>query len=143
MTVKLAAGLVVYRRVKDTIEYLLLQTSYGENHWSPPKGHLDEGEDFLEAAIRETEEESGLIENTDYIIADKDYKIEINYLVKGKPKTVVYWLAEVKDQFTKITLSDEHIDSKWLDIEKAIEFAKYETMISVLKQCDEYIKKNN
>lgn len=38
MTVKLAAGLVVYRRVKGTIEYLLLQTSYGENHWSPPKG---------------------------------------------------------------------------------------------------------
>lgn len=102
---------------------------------------MDEGEDFLDAAIRETEEESGLVENTDYTIADKNFKVEINYLVKDKPKTVVYWLAELKDQFTKINLSDEHIDLKWLELAEAIDYAKYETMISVLKQCDDYLKK--
>ena len=34
---KLAAGLVIFRRIVSTsnnfIEYLLLQTSYGEHHW--------------------------------------------------------------------------------------------------------------
>lgn len=41
-----ACGLIVYRRLQpaassrpvDGIEYLLLQTSYGTHHWTPPKG---------------------------------------------------------------------------------------------------------
>ena len=34
-----AAGFIIFRRVAQTpIEYLLLQTSYGEHHWTPPKG---------------------------------------------------------------------------------------------------------
>lgn len=39
-----ACGLIVFRLLancvppKDNIEYLLLQTSYGEHHWTPPKG---------------------------------------------------------------------------------------------------------
>lgn len=33
-----AAGLVIFRRVTQCFEYLLLQTSYGEHHWTPPKG---------------------------------------------------------------------------------------------------------
>lgn len=35
---KVAAGFLVFRRLGKEIQYLLLQTSYGENHWSPPKG---------------------------------------------------------------------------------------------------------
>lgn len=33
-----AAGYVIYRRLSDKIEFLLLQASYGDYHWSPPKG---------------------------------------------------------------------------------------------------------
>lgn len=33
-----AAGLIVFRIVSNQIEYLLMQTSYGEHHWTPPKG---------------------------------------------------------------------------------------------------------
>ncbi len=34
-----AAGFIVFRRIgQNPIEYLLLQTSYGEHHWTPPKG---------------------------------------------------------------------------------------------------------
>lgn len=37
-----AAGLVVYRRdpAARQVQYLLMQTSYGRHHWSPPKGIL-------------------------------------------------------------------------------------------------------
>jgi hypothetical protein len=35
---KRAAGLVIYRRLGSAVEYLLMQTSYGEHHWTPPKG---------------------------------------------------------------------------------------------------------
>lgn len=38
-----ACGLIVFRLLANCvppkdIEYLLLQTSYGEHHWTPPKG---------------------------------------------------------------------------------------------------------
>lgn len=43
-----ACGLIIYRRLQpaassrpaDGIEYLLLQTSYGTHHWTPPKGDV-------------------------------------------------------------------------------------------------------
>lgn len=37
-----AAGLVIFRNVNQIVQYLMLQTSYGEHHWTPPKGkHTD------------------------------------------------------------------------------------------------------
>lgn len=33
-----AAGYVIYRKIANTIEFLLLQASYPDYHWSPPKG---------------------------------------------------------------------------------------------------------
>jgi len=40
MSVKtlLAAGLIVFRRMSGNLEYLMLKASYGDYHWSPPKG---------------------------------------------------------------------------------------------------------
>ncbi len=38
-----------------------LVTTPGGKRWVVPKGSLDEGEDAMDAAIRETEEESGLL----------------------------------------------------------------------------------
>lgn len=37
--VRKAAGFVVYRKNCDEIiEYLLMQASYANHHWTPPKG---------------------------------------------------------------------------------------------------------
>lgn len=37
--VRKAAGFVVYRKNRDElIEYLLMQASYANFHWTPPKG---------------------------------------------------------------------------------------------------------
>lgn len=34
-----AAGFIIFRRFTTAPEYLLLQTSYGKHHWTPPKGY--------------------------------------------------------------------------------------------------------
>ena len=104
---------------------------------------MDENENYLDAAIRETEEESGLVEHKDYEIVDKNFSIEINYPVKNKLKKVVYWLAQMKDPETQVRLSDEHIDLKWVVLSEAIDLVKYETMSSVLMQAEEYLKKGH
>lgn len=56
---KRAAGFLIFRELNKTIEYLLLKASYGDHHWSPPKGHVDPGEDDFTTALRETSEEAG------------------------------------------------------------------------------------
>lgn len=35
---KRAAGFLIFRRLNSQIEYLLLKASYGDKHWTPPKG---------------------------------------------------------------------------------------------------------
>lgn len=52
------AGGVVYRKVKDGVEILLIQDSKGR--WTIPKGHIEEGENPRQTAEREIREETGL-----------------------------------------------------------------------------------
>lgn len=53
---RLSCGVVILNPDRE----LLLCHVTGQNHWDLPKGGIDEGETPLEAAIRETREESGL-----------------------------------------------------------------------------------
>jgi predicted NUDIX family NTP pyrophosphohydrolase len=60
-----SAGLLVYRRVGDGVEFLLAHpggpfwAKRDEGAWSIPKGLIREGEETLAAARREFEEETG------------------------------------------------------------------------------------
>lgn len=56
-TQKLSAGVIVVRRFGGEYKYLLLR-SY--RNWDFPKGEMESGEEPLQTAERETEEESGL-----------------------------------------------------------------------------------
>jgi len=53
-----AAGIVVLRMFNDTPKVLILKTD--EEFMDLPKGRIEDGEDCLQTALRETEEESGL-----------------------------------------------------------------------------------
>ncbi|XP_047536224.1 bis(5'-nucleosyl)-tetraphosphatase [asymmetrical] isoform X2 [Vanessa atalanta] len=130
-----AAGLVIYKKSNQIINFLLLQTSYGEHHWTPPKGHVDPGESDWITALRETKEEAGLSENELEIY--KDISKTLNYQVKGKPKAVVYWLAQVKDPDQNVILSNEHQDFKWLPLEQAQEISGFQDMKNLLAEFHE------
>src|SRR6185295_19154841 len=62
---KVSAGLVMYRRRQGKLEFLLVHPGgpfwkgKDAGAWSIPKGLVNEGEDPLAAAQRETEEELG------------------------------------------------------------------------------------
>lgn len=134
-----AAGLIIFRRkrFKGPFEYLLLQTSYGRHHWTPPKGHVDPGESEMETALRETEEESGLKQGSLNVM--ENIRKTLNYEVRGKPKTVIYWLAELKDYDVPIRLSREHQDFKWLNVESACELL-HDTTGDALREVDHEIR---
>ncbi|XP_063239334.1 bis(5'-nucleosyl)-tetraphosphatase [asymmetrical] [Bacillus rossius redtenbacheri] len=131
-----AAGFVIFRRINGEIQYLLLQTSYGIHHWTPPKGHLDPGESSLEAAVRETEEEAGL-KKSDFKVTDFEKTLE--YEAHGKPKSVTYWLAELTNPNAAVKLSHEHRAYDWFPLEKACEVSKFEDSQQLLRACHAFL----
>jgi len=58
---ELSAGGLIWRRAADhnAIEVVLVRPA-GRDKWVLPKGHVEQGESVLEAALREATEESGL-----------------------------------------------------------------------------------
>ncbi|KAL5279462.1 NUDT2 family protein [Megaselia abdita] len=134
---KKAAGFVIFRKVCEKVEYLLLKASYGSFHWTPPKGHVDPGEDDFTTALRETREEAGYKE--DDLRIYKDVKKSLYYQVKGKPKETIYWLAELKNPQQEVTLSDEHTELKWLEKDGAKELVGHDDFSKLLDEFHEKI----
>ena len=68
-------------------------------------------------------------------------KRDLNYQVGGNPKRVIYWLAELKDPNSKVTLSDEHINFKWVELDEAKQLSRFSDMQSLLTLADAFIQK--
>jgi 8-oxo-dGTP pyrophosphatase MutT (NUDIX family) len=86
-----AAGGVVWRRGEGGIEVLLIhRPRYGD--WSFPKGKVkgSEGESDEAAAVREVDEEVGIVASLGPELESTTYRD-----VKGRKKTVRYWAMEL------------------------------------------------
>jgi 8-oxo-dGTP pyrophosphatase MutT (NUDIX family) len=64
VTKRLSCGVVI---LNDQAELLLCHVT-GHSHWDLPKGGIHSGETPLQAALRETEEESGLVLQPDALL---------------------------------------------------------------------------
>uniref|UniRef100_A0A915LI48 Bis(5'-nucleosyl)-tetraphosphatase [asymmetrical] n=1 Tax=Meloidogyne javanica TaxID=6303 RepID=A0A915LI48_MELJA len=135
------AGLLIYRKNANFVEYLLLQSSGIPHHWTPPKGHVDPGENEWQAAIREVKEESGIDANEKLTLI-KDFKHEMFYYVNSELKRVTYWLAKANDINLQVKLSHEHLDFRWVKLSDALDLTGREEMKEMLTKADDYIEKN-
>jgi len=133
-----SAGAIIYRKGEDKVKYLLLQ--YGAGHWDYVKGHVETDETEEETVVRETEEETGLIDLK--IIPGFKEIISYFFTKSGKKidKEVVFLLAETETK--DIKLSMEHKEYKWLEFEKALKQATFKTAKDVLKKADKFLKKH-
>uniref|UniRef100_A0A914VU61 Bis(5'-nucleosyl)-tetraphosphatase [asymmetrical] n=1 Tax=Plectus sambesii TaxID=2011161 RepID=A0A914VU61_9BILA len=136
-----AGGLLVYRVVNGTFEYLFLRATSASKHWTPPKGHVDPGEDERIAAIRETEEEAGLTQ--DALKFDDTFEQTVSYNCNGdpnRPKTVKWWLAELVDSSAQVVISHEHDSFKWLPLEEAVTIAAFDEMSPLLRSAEQFLQ---
>lgn len=98
-----AAGCVVARRnKKGKARYLIVHRPHYDD-WTLPKGKLDKGESFLEAALREVREETGIVGKKARFIGSIGYMTQA-----GNAKVVRWWLTTVKrGSFTPNSEVDE------------------------------------
>jgi 8-oxo-dGTP diphosphatase len=87
--------------------------------WTLPKGKLDHGESFEDAALREVEEETGL---RCRLVRELP---AVEYEVRDKPKLVRYWLMEVESELPFVA-NDEVDEVRWLRPEEALALLSYE-----------------
>ena len=108
-----AAGGVV---VRDGTVAVVHRPRYDD--WSLPKGKLDAGESFEDAALREVEEEIGLRCRLGRELSAVSYTDR-----KGRPKVVRYWLMEpVGGEFAP----NEEVDEvRWMPYEEAARQLSY------------------
>ncbi|KAF4528347.1 hypothetical protein B566_EDAN006602 [Ephemera danica] len=131
-----AAGFVIYRKIANQVEFLLLKASYPPYHWSPPKGHVDPGENDMETALRETQEEAGFTKDHLNIMS---FTKTLQYNVRDCCKSSIYWLAELRNPDTPLVLSKEHTEFVWLPLEQACARAGFQDFNAMLVECQTFI----
>ena len=109
---KRSAGLLLYRFKNEIPEFFLVHPGgpFWKNKdigsWSIPKGEIEENEDHLKAAIRETEEETGISINCPL------EKFERLTEIKQNPhKLICAWAAEA--DFEATTVKSNLFEIEW------------------------------
>jgi 8-oxo-dGTP pyrophosphatase MutT (NUDIX family) len=115
-----AAGGVV---VRDGRVLLVHRPRYDD--WTLPKGKLDKGESFEDAALREVEEETGV-----RCTLGRELPGTM-YMVEDRPKIVRYWLMEPESEIPFVP-NDETDEVRWVSREEAMGMLSYDRDRDVL-----------
>jgi 8-oxo-dGTP pyrophosphatase MutT (NUDIX family) len=112
-----AAGGIILRRSGGGQEILLVHRPKYDD-WSLPKGKADPGETDEACALREVEEETGLVCSLGPEVAVTEY-VDGN----GRPKRVRYFLMTPTGD---ATASHEIDEVRWLPLDEAAELLSYD-----------------
>jgi 8-oxo-dGTP pyrophosphatase MutT (NUDIX family) len=133
-----SAGVIIFFESDQQRQYLLLH--YVAGHWDFPKGKLEPSETYIEAALRELHEETGL----NGIIIDgfqESFVYKFNQYPDGAlaEKTVHFFIGRVEHK--QVILSDEHLDHKWLSYTEAMNLLTYDNAKRSLEKADHFLNK--
>lgn len=113
----ISAGIVIVKRNPDGWNFLLLRS---HDSWDFPKGGVEEGEEFLQAAIREVREET--------TITDPDFIWGFDF-VETRPyrhgqKIARYYLAATVQEEISLPIVPalgraEHEEYRWMNYQEA------------------------
>ncbi len=116
-TVIEAAGGIVWRKTGDVKKLALVHRPKYDD-WTLPKGKLEKGESWQDAALREVEEE------TNCKVELENFAGSLSYTVQGIPKVVLFW--NMKAVKIPPRAADEEVDNViWVTPEEALEKLDY------------------
>ena len=112
-----AAGGLVVRRQSGNLEIAVVHRPVHRD-WSFPKGKLEPGETFEQAARREVLEETGMTCRLVRFIGHTEYVDR-----KGRPKAVAYWV--MAPQAGSFRPNGEVDELRWVTLEGATRLLTY------------------
>lgn len=132
--VESAGGVVFYN---DSI--LLLKKKNG--YWVLPKGHVESGETRKEAALREVQEEGGVIgtilEYIDFIEYEfVDFRNDNQFI----HKKVWWFIMNAETPEKQPQLEEGFIEASYIPLEEAADLAKHEDERKIIKKAIEIYK---
>ena len=110
------AGGVVFRARRGKGEYLLIEATNDPNQWVLPKGHVEEGEQHKETAVREVYEETGVWARIVYDLGD------VAFPVDGTVVNTRFYLMEAVGRGLR---KDKQRRHEWLALQDAVARANY------------------
>lgn len=127
-----SCGAVIWRPCrKDEHEYLMIRHG---NHWSFPKGHVEDNETEIRTALREIKEETGLD-----VALDSRFREVVSYQTKmGHFKDVVFFIAQ--PIYGREHAQEAEIqDMGWFTYNEALPLVTFATDNDVLNAAERYI----
>jgi 8-oxo-dGTP pyrophosphatase MutT (NUDIX family) len=121
-----ASGGVVWRRSSRGLEVALVHRPRYDD-WSFPKGKLDAGEGWEDAALREVQEEIGLNCRLGHELPPTRYRDN-----KGREKVVRYWMMEPMDG--EFVPSGEVDEMRWMPAGEARDLLTYDHDRDLLRE---------
>ena len=118
---------------------LILLLRYPQGHCGFPKGHVEENDLSHQAtAIRELEEETGITDVE--IIGNWFTSTKYTYMKKNIPtEKEVHWFP-ARTNSMDISLSEEHTDYIWIDVDSAEEMITFEEEVGVLQEARKILR---
>jgi 8-oxo-dGTP pyrophosphatase MutT (NUDIX family) len=123
MTTEVSAGGIVYNTQSGQTLWLLVKHS-GYHKWVFPKGRVEPGEDLQQTAVREVQEESGVVAKIIDEVPNSEHYI---YTFNGEKisKTVHYFLME----YVSGDIGDhdfETEDVQWVSVEDVMQMLGFD-----------------
>lgn len=130
-----SAGTVSFTQVDGELRYVIIRNRGG--YYGFPKGHIEEGESEMEAALRETREEVGLrVTPIPDFSATDEYKLPGK---KGVRKTVIYFAARYEGQEI-VPLLSELTEASLMTYSEAMASFTHEGNRRILAEADAFIR---
>lgn len=132
-----SCGAIVYKKEGNELKFLLVFQH--NNHYSFPKGHVEDNETEIETALREIKEETNLD-----VEIDSNFRYQITYLVESKKvmKDAVYFIA-IPTTFNLISQEGEILNCDWYNYEETLEKLEFDNIKEVFENAYNYIKNKN
>ena len=123
------SGVVVYFLDQGEPHFLLIR-SRRDRSWGFPKGHLLDGEELLDGAMRELWEETGIREVALVPGFTEHVSYRVNRGGRFRQKTVTYFLGRVES--AAVRLSEEHCEHRWSVVEDARKILTFENLRTLI-----------
>jgi 8-oxo-dGTP pyrophosphatase MutT (NUDIX family) len=127
-----AAGGLLVRRVGTELQIALIHRP-AQSDWSFPKGKLEGGETYEEAAQREVQEETGLSGRLLRFVGHTEYTDR-----KGRPKVVAYWVMAAESG--SFAVNEEVDELRWLDLPAAgrlLSYSRDRELLTIVAAADQ------